>query len=189
MEPTILLLLISLGAPTATAQPDSIDACGWFLENLPIGCVFFYGNVDDGCSVFATDFDAVPDSLDDFALVRVRAALTWHEDWCGINWYDYVIQDPVIRPCEPVDLGCGRLYYDAADGCHEWISSVYGGLQIYSLQGFADGDTVRAIGVIDYCWMSTCLISALRDVTFHPCEETPPAVKWDTWGGLKALFR
>jgi hypothetical protein len=187
MSYVMLLFVPSLaaGGLASSTQPDSIDACGWF-EEFPAGCVLFYSSMDDGCPHVRSDLGTLPDSIPEFQMVRVRARLTWQR-WCE-DYEDYVITDPVITACPPVDLGCGVLCYDDVDQCHTWSSPTHHALSITSLQGFALGDTVRAIGTIDWCMPTFCSDRPLVNYTFSPCK-SPPAVEHDTWGSIKVLFK
>ena len=180
----ILLLLVSLSAPTASAQPDSIDAYGWFEEYRP-GCIGFQANTGGNCSYFGTDLVTLPDSIREHAFVAVHAQVI-QQEWC--HAYDLVIANPIVTPCEPVDLGCGVLFYDE-EYCDFWDSPLYGCVAVSSFQGFASGDTVHAIGLINYCGVSTCFMPSLCCATLYSCEQSPPAAGQSTWGALKALFR
>ena len=189
METALLLMIMGLSAVIPATQPDSIDACGWFEAYLPDNCLYFHANIGVNCAHFGIALDTLPDSLlDHTVMVRVRGDVTLLENWCGL-YYEYVVQDPVITPCEARDLGCGVLDRDEVDHCNTWNSPVYGRLLIGSFQGYSDGDTVRTSGVVDHCTASVCLMTSVWNVTFYACEESPPAVKRETWGALKTLFK
>ena len=189
MRPMILLFLISAGATTPAVQPQSIDACGWLGKEAE-GCISFHA-IDGNCYSYGTNLEAIPDSIMEYLdVIRIQANVTL-QDWCGTSGR-LVVENPLITSCELVDFGCGTVYFDDLDHCNVWISSVYGGLVFHSWhgEGFANGDTVHALGRVDSCVASTCVMSGvLHDVTFYPCGGSPEPVNRDTWGALKMLFR
>ncbi|MBP6875753.1 MAG: hypothetical protein KBD56_06755 [Candidatus Eisenbacteria bacterium] len=180
---TLLAVPALIAGGGASAQPDSLDACGWFGKDLD-GCVYFYASLPSGCTYFGTEFAALPDSIEEYRMVRVRGKWMWSEK-CG----PFGVHDPVISRCEPVDLGCGVLYYDDVDYCSTWDSPTYGSLLISFPQGYATGDTVRAMGIIEECMTTVCMLPGLESTSFSPCEDIPPAVQRDTWGSIKVLFK
>jgi hypothetical protein len=184
------LLAIWLMASTTSSADFLIDTCGWF-EYFRDRCVLFA--TVTGCHAYATPFSTIPDSLQNFAIVRVRGELSYIQEWCGFGPNEEFLENPIISPCQPVDLGCGTLGCQCIEfepPCYHWHSPHNGDLEIYSLHGYSVGDTVHVMGIIVDCLGSSlCSFSMLALEEFGPCEETPPGVESSTWGSLKVLFR
>jgi hypothetical protein len=189
MKSLMLLLLTGLCGVIPVASAAPVDLCGWFDSYAYGDCVLFYTIVD--CYAYGTELQAVPDSLLDGRIVRVRGDLIPCEDCCDPPVVLEAIAGAQITSCEPVDLGCGTLGRDGIEGeyCYHWHSPHNGDLSIFSLHGYAIGDTVRVTGVIIECQGSTCGLPILDLEEFYPCEQTPPGVDGTTWGSMKVLFR
>ena len=164
---------------------EPIDWCGWLSDSYPPGCVIFQSAA--GWDEYVTDLPVLPDSLR-LVAVRIRGDLTACQPLCP--GYHQCITGAVLGECEPSDLGCGVLDVDD-DFCTTWTSPVYGTLLTFGLDGRAAGDTVRAIGIIDYRGTGVCGAggNVLFNATFADCPDTTSAVEYMRWGTLKNIFR
>ena len=188
MRPGVLLLILAVVA-AAAALAEPFDECGWF-EDWEDGCILFV--TKDGSRSYLTRLTTLPDSLQYRAIARVHADWNWNTESCGEYFWGQVLENVVISECEPVDLGCGTLGCDCIEPympCYHWHSPANGDLLLYDLpQGYAIGDSVQVRGVI--AWLgNNCGLPVLWSPQFESCEQTPPAVQWDTWGAIKILFK
>jgi hypothetical protein len=181
------LLLVMAGTllnGAASVLSEPLDECGRLGEE-GAGCVIFVPY--EHHALYVTDLPSLVDSLAGVP-VRVRGDVSDCQSAC-YPYYDYCISGTVATVCEPSDLGCGVLREDPVDYCHTWTSPVFGTL-LTQMNGYSDGDTVRAVGIIDCLTPTTCNMGCiLRNATFYDCLDTLSAVEHPTWGGLKSLFR
>jgi hypothetical protein len=135
---SLVLVLALVSCLVLAAFSEQIDRCGW-LSSTPFGCITFEPTNPTGFEhAYGTDLVALPESLL-WAPVRIRGEIVYCQAPCPSGWA--CVTGAMIEECEPTDLGCGVLHEDPYDGCHSWISSVWGPF-LTGMGGHSDGDTV-----------------------------------------------
>ncbi len=180
--PIALFVAAWLSASIVTAEP--VDECGRFFTST--GCVEFYPV--RGQAMYITDLDSLPPGGTEIPF-RLRGDLVQLERICDGWLFHECIINAAVLPCEPESLGCGVLSRDNEDACSYWTSAKYGML-VTALNGFSPGDTVLAVGILDYSLGTWCIgIGFIDNPVFSACPDSLSPVVRTTWGTLKAIFR
>lgn len=187
MKRTAMLLSVYLsGLVVVCGVAEPIDECGHLWQEG--SCITFDPFTCSG--PYITDLDSILDSLL-YTAVRIRGDLISCQQDCGGYVYRDCVVDAHVSLCEPEDLGCGALSGPHMDEyCYLWTSPIHGSLLV-GLHGYSPGDTVGAIGVVDRCCATICMIGegCLWNETFYICSDTTTVTKTHNWGSLKMLFR
>ncbi|MBK8233660.1 MAG: hypothetical protein IPK72_24565 [Candidatus Eisenbacteria bacterium] len=171
----------------ALAGGYPVDHCGWIERR---GDCFVFASLNGKYREHVIEAGAVPDSVHDFLGHVVGSA-----DACSVECRNYMytrcIVDFEITDCTPIDLGCGVLEgpYKEAD-CWLWKSAEYGSVLTGS-HGYAAGDTVHVVGLIDPYCATICGIGdgCLMVWSHSACGDTSTVVDDVSWGEIKHRFQ
>lgn len=181
LSAALLVLLVAVAA-----RAELFEACGYIAQS------------SEGCNVLyeteahrATTLMTLPaGTYDRQAIYRVTGDLAECDSLCGITHWQRCLTVTSVTPCLPESLGCGIL---GSSLCSYWDSPRYGIMELtdFDFGGFAPGDTVEAVGLLDRVSYSLCMIGPghLRNYTFRRCPTALVPVRMTTWGHLKAIYR
>ncbi len=182
----VVLLVLAVAAGRDVLKQcaaETIDTCGEIYNEQ--GCSKFYPYT----GVYQPY--ALIDSLFTPGEYRVRGDVSM----CFECQCVYCISPAAVSHCEPQDLGCGVLHYwepEVGEQCYGWAPLTGEGMLIvsdHSFGGYADGDTVMAVGVVDSnCVEVFCIgIGCLLHESFSGCQ--PTSTRSLTWGRIKLGYR